>query len=442
MRAPSFDGAADIAAAASRQRGANDAMPRANSSSSSSSSSLEEQQNDRGGGGGGGGRLPKEIDWEHLDKSKFFLNGVGAFSLATLALYPLSVVKTRQMLEGTKIQTPFKDVVKNVIKDRGFKGLYAGFGTVVFGAIPLRMVYLSTLEYTKGNARTLCEKYELDEMYYGIADAAGGATASFVSQTLGTPIDIISQRQQVSGLRHANFTKDGTLSPSTSAASGSSSGEASNTVFRGYRNGFHAFKEILKNEGARGLYRGYVASVATLVPSSAIWWGFYGTYSRVFWNQYTKIYGSGGGDVTLNNIDEEFNIDDIDDNVALGVTALSGLCAGMSSGFITTPLDAVKTRFQVLSGQQQNIDRGSSNNNNNNNNSSQTSNNKRMTITSVATDLYRKHGIRGYFRGVLPRMASVSLWGTTMVSLFEALKRSAAAESAALAAATRGEEDE
>ena len=170
------------------------------------------------GRGDKSGRLPKEIDWEHLDKSKFFLNGIGAFSLATLALYPLSVVKTRQMLEGTKIQTPFKDVVKNVIKDRGFKGLYAGFGTVVFGAIPLRMVYLSTLEYTKGNARALCEKYEVEEMYYGIADAAGGATASFVSQTLGTPIDIISQRQQVSGLRHANFTKDGTLSPSSSAA--------------------------------------------------------------------------------------------------------------------------------------------------------------------------------------------------------------------------------
>ena len=397
------------------------------------------------------GRLPKEIDWEHLDKSKFFLNGIGAFSLATLALYPLSVVKTRQMLEGTKIQTPFKDVVKNVIKDRGFKGLYAGFGTVVFGAIPLRMVYLSTLEYTKGNARALCEKYEVEEMYYGIADAAGGATASFVSQTLGTPIDIISQRQQVSGLRHANFTKDGTLSPSSSAArSSGSSVEASNTVFRGYRNGFHAFKEILRNEGARGLYRGYVASVATLVPSSAIWWGFYGTYSRVFWNQYTKMYG--GDDEKLNDNNnnnsisdgEEFNIDDIDDNIALGVTALSGLCAGMSSGFITTPLDAVKTRFQVLSGQQQNINtsKNTSDGGGGNNNSHTSSNYKRMTIASVAKDLYRKHGIRGYFRGVLPRMASVSLWGTTMVSLFEALKRSAAAESAASAAAAREEDDD
>ena len=394
------------------------------------------------------GRLPKEIDWEHLDKSKFFSNGVGAFSLATLALYPLSVVKTRQMLEGTKIQTPFKDVVKNVVKDRGFKGLYAGFGTVVFGAIPLRMVYLSTLEYTKGNARMLCEKYEVDEMYYGVADAAGGATASFVSQTLGTPIDIISQRQQVSGLRHANFTKDGTLSSASSSGARSNS-EVSNTVFRGYRNGFHAFKEILGNEGMRGLYRGYVASVATLVPSSAIWWGFYGTYLRVFWNQYTKMYG----DEKLNIIeDDELNIDDIDDNVAVGVTALSGLCAGMSSGFITTPLDAVKTRFQVLSGQQQNIDTTTTTttptttttttttSNNSRNTSNHISNTKRMTITSVATDLYRKHGIRGYFRGVLPRMASVSLWGTTMVSLFEALKRSAAAESAAKAATARKEE--
>ena len=50
----------------------------------------------------------------------------------------------------------------------------------------------------------------------------------------------------------------------------------------------------------------------------------------------------GGDDEKLNNNNsigdgEEFNIDDIDDNIALGVTALSGLCAGMSSGFITTP---------------------------------------------------------------------------------------------------------
>ena len=52
---------------------------------------------------------------------------------------------------------------------------------------------------------------------------------------------------------------------------------------RGYRNGVHALREIIAAEGVRGLYRGFGASIATLVPGSAIWWGFYGTYQRVFW---------------------------------------------------------------------------------------------------------------------------------------------------------------
>ena len=41
-----------------------------------------------------------------------------------------------------------------------------------------------------------------------VADIAGGATTIFVSQTLGTLIDIII-RGSKERLRHANFTKDG-----------------------------------------------------------------------------------------------------------------------------------------------------------------------------------------------------------------------------------------
>ena len=339
-----------------------------------------------------GGGLPKEVDWNHLDKLKFCTNGVGAFSVATLCLYPLSVIKTRQMVEGTANPTPFFEVVRTVVRERGIRrGLYAGVRTILIGAIPIRMLYLSTLEYTKGNAREVCREMEVDEMYYGIADSVGGAMASLVSQTMGTPIDVIAQRQQVGGLRHANFN----------TWRRGRGGEEVMKTFRGYRNGVHAFREILKNEGIRGLYRGYTAGVATLVPSSAIWWGFYGTYSRVFWRAYGDIEGKDDSEL---------------DNFALGITAASGFCAGMSSGFITTPLDAVKTRFQVLSGRNEG---GSS--------AGGDVTRERMTLRSVARDLYAKHGIRGYFRGVVPRMVSVSLWGTTMVSLFEGLKRSSAA---------------
>lgn len=44
------------------------------------------------------GRMDRRhIDWDTLDKRKFFTVGVGLFSSITVALYPLSVVKTRMM---------------------------------------------------------------------------------------------------------------------------------------------------------------------------------------------------------------------------------------------------------------------------------------------------------------------------------------------------------
>ena len=38
------------------------------------------------------------------------------------------------------------------------------------------------------------------------------------------------------------------------------------------------------------------------------------------------------------------------EGVVVGVQVASGVCAGATSGFLTTPLDIVKTRLQVLSG--------------------------------------------------------------------------------------------
>ena len=91
----------------------------------------------------------------------------------------------------------------------------------------------------------------------------------------------------------------------------------------------------------------------------------------------------------------------------MGVQIFSGVFAGMSSGFLTTPLDIVKTRLQVLSGQP---------------------GGEAHTFGSTARALYKEHGAAGFLRGVRPRMTSVSIWGTTMVTAYEFLKRLASAE--------------
>ncbi len=45
------------------------------------------------------------------------------------------------------------------------------------------------------------------------------------------------------------------------------------------------------------------------------------------------------------------------------------------------------------------------------------------TVRSVARQLMQQDGPRGFFRGLLPRMANVALWGTCMINAYEFLKR-------------------
>lgn len=370
------------------------------------------------------GSVPKEVTWDGLDKRKFFVVGAGMFSCVTCMLYPLSVIKTRQMVDGSAVGSrppPAMSIVKDIVKERGIPGLYRGFGTIVVGTLPIRFVYLSTLEVVKARARLVCEALDLPPMAHGIADAAGGATASMCSQVLGVPVDIISQRQMVQGVAVRAASGEGTVR------------------LRGYRNGLHALREIIAAEGVLGLYRGFGASIATLVPGSAIWWGFYGTYQRVFWSVVPAELGGArvrdeGFNVTASKgpaADEDPSMEfkaavargmaassargetgtpvEPGEGTVIGVQVASGVCAGATSGFLTTPLDIVKTRLQVLSGPQAASAVGGER--------------VRHTFWSTAAELYREHGALGFFRGVRPRMTSVSIWGTTMVTTYEFLKR-------------------
>ena len=346
-------------------------------------------------------RPPGDVDFDNLDKTKFFVGGAALFSGVTCCLYPLTVIKTRQMVDGSGSRDGALAVVREILRTRGVSGLYQGFGTVVVGTLPIRAVYLSTLELVRARARDACVALDLPPMAHGAADAAGGAVASSFSQILGVPIDVISQRQMVSGV---------------SVKSNDGSGGV--TKLRGYANGAAVFREIFRKEGVRGFYRGFGASVATLVPGSALWWGFYGTYQRIIWHKLVPAeYGGRKDDDTGNalmgttapgeGVAEKPAPAKPPESAVIAVQIASGICAGMSSGFLTTPLDIVKTRLQVLSGQP---------------------GNEGHTFVSTARALYAEHGASGFLRGVRPRMTSVAIWGTTMVTAYEFLKRLASTD--------------
>ncbi|CAH9067657.1 unnamed protein product [Cuscuta europaea] len=301
-----------------------------------------------------------EINWDKLDKTKFYLVGAGIFSGLTVALYPISVVKTRlQVADHNAVEKNALSVIRGVLRTDGISGLYRGFATVVTGTIPVRVIYLTALEMTKVAALKMTEPFKFSEpLQAAIANGAGGLIASLCSQSVFVPIDVVSQRLMVQGY----------------------SGHAS------YNGGFDVARKILKCEGIRGLYRGFGLSVMTYAPSGAVWWGSYGSSQRFIWRHLID-----------GNEQREF---DPSDGMIVAVQAAGGIVAGATASLVTTPFDTLKTRLQV---------KGHGDN--------------KATARQVVKELLLEDGWTGLYRGLGPRFVSMSAWGTSMVLAYEYLKR-------------------
>ncbi|KAK9271770.1 hypothetical protein L1049_002133 [Liquidambar formosana] len=300
-----------------------------------------------------------EINWDKLDKTKFYLVGAGLFTGVTVALYPVSVVKTRlQVASRDTVERNTFSVIRGILRTDGIPGLYRGFGTVITGAIPARIIFLTALETTKVAAFRMVEPFKLSEpTQAAVANGIAGMTASLFSQAVFVPIDVVSQKLMVQGY----------------------SGHAK------YNGGLDVARKVLKSDGIRGFYRGFGLSVMTYSPSSAVWWASYGSSQRIIWRflgHGTEPEGAAPSQRTI-----------------MLVQATGGIIAGATASFITTPLDTIKTRLQVMGHE------------------------KRSTARQVVKGLIADDGWKGLYRGLGPRFFSMSAWGTSMILAYEYLKR-------------------
>ncbi|KAK9794641.1 hypothetical protein WJX73_006445 [Symbiochloris irregularis] len=318
---------------------------------------------------------PNDIDWSRLDKQKFIVYGAGLFSGVTVCLFPLSVIKTRQMaVQGAPSGlSGAVQVARGLVKHDGVRGLYKGFGTVMVGVLPARVLYLSTLEATKAMAYRHAEASTPNPTAAAAAaNFAAGGTASLVTQCIIVPVDVISQRLMILG------------------GTERSSGDRPPRL-----NGWNMARAILRAEGVRGLYRGFGLSVVTFVPSSAVWWSAYGGYQKAIWRLLDRRRAQQG------NL-QPIGLQPPSTSSLLTVQTMSALAAGATSACLTNPLDVLKTRLQVAQRE---------------------AGGQRPTMRATARQLLQEDGPRGLLRGLLPRMVNVSMWGTAMVTCYEFLKR-------------------
>ncbi|KAG0470324.1 hypothetical protein HPP92_017024 [Vanilla planifolia] len=300
------------------------------------------------------------IKWERLDKTRFHLIGAIFFTIQSGLLHPIAVVKTRMQVAGGGVSNMNGSLVfKDILRNNGIRGIYKGFGTSAIGSLPGRVLALTSLEVSKDMMLESTKHLGLSEAtHIAVANGVAGLLTNLVSSTYFVPLEVVCQRLMVQGLSGTTH----------------------------YKGAVDAVCKILTVEGFRGLYRGFGLTVVTQSPASALWWAVYGGAQHTIW----RVLGFGNG---IEKKPSQIQL--------VTVQATAGTIAGACSSIMTTPLDTIKTRLQVMD----NYGSG------------------RPSVLRTTRLLLEEDGWRGLYRGFGPRFLNMSLWGTSMIVTYELIKR-------------------
>ncbi|KAK4528896.1 hypothetical protein GAYE_SCF66G6844 [Galdieria yellowstonensis] len=275
------------------------------------------------------------------------LAGASAAVVAVGVLHPIDTLKTNIHLEQGKV-TGIKNILATLGNGRGIiRQLYKGFGIIVLGSACASAVRLAVFEYLKRNYVT-GRKEENPTVFYTTCSCLAGLASSVIY----VPFESTKQRLQ-SGMY-----------PST----------------------FQCILDGWKRRGFRSFYLGWTATVVRDLPFTVI---ELTVYERLkdWWRQ-KKTRGRVTNSVVLQLTPVE--------SMFLGC-----LAAGFG-GFLTCPLDVVKTRVMTSPFGNGGI--------------------PLRNIRRVVMDIAKREGIFGFFRGVVPRIVQLGLMGSIFFTTFETCK--------------------
>ncbi|KAG0221963.1 hypothetical protein BGX31_009430 [Mortierella sp. GBA43] len=225
--------------------------------------------------------------------------GIGG-SMADFIMHSVDTVKTR--LQGQPTANPPKyynmfHAYSTILREEGVsRGLYSGVTPAMFGSLPGTTLYFATYEYTK---RTMTAAGCPDTL----AHLSGGAFGDILASFIYVPSEVLKTRMQLQG-RYNN----------PSFISGYN-----------YKNTWHALQMIVKYDGVGALFHGYKATLLRDVPFSSLQFAFYEKFKVE-----ARIWEARE-----------------DGRMSIHVETACGAVAGGLAGFLTTPLDVMKTLLQT-----------------------------------------------------------------------------------------------
>ncbi|XP_028662519.1 tricarboxylate transport protein, mitochondrial-like isoform X1 [Erpetoichthys calabaricus] len=225
---------------------------------------------------------------------KAILAGGIAGGIEICITFPTEYVKTQLQLDEKANPPRFKgigDCVKLTVQDHGFKGLYRGLSSLLYGSIPKSAVRFGMFEFLSNQAKDSTGRLDnTRSLLCGLG--AGVAEAILVV----CPMETIKVK----------FIHD------------------QNSTIPRYRGFYHGVREIIRDQGLRGTYQGLTATVLKQGSNQAI---------RFF---------------VMTSLRNWYKGEDPHREMNPLLTGVFGATAGAASVFGNTPLDVIKTRMQGL----------------------------------------------------------------------------------------------
>ncbi|PRQ43103.1 putative mitochondrial carrier protein [Rosa chinensis] len=169
-----------------------------------------------------------------------FLGGGMAGITAASATYPLDLVRTRLAAQRNALYyRGIGHAFHTICREEGFLGLYKGLGATLLGVGPSIAISFSVYEALRSFWQS-----ERPNDSTVMVSLACGSLSGIASSTATFPLDLVRRRMQLEG------------------AGGCA--RVYNTGLLG------TFRQIIQNEGLRGLYRGILPEYYKVVPSVGI----------------------------------------------------------------------------------------------------------------------------------------------------------------------------
>lgn len=287
-----------------------------------------------------------ETLWKHLAA------GAVAGAVSRTATAPLDRLKVFLQVRGSEFAS-LTYCFKQLLQEGGWASLWRGNGINVLKIAPETAIKFMAYEQAKRKIRGDSEN-ELTIQQRFLAGAFAGA----FSQTVIYPMEVLKTRLVL------GRTGD-------------------------HRGICHCAQKILKTEGFRSFYRGYIPNLMGIIPYAGVDLAVYETLKRSYLRSH------------INDEHRKLPATEAQIHILLFCGAVSSSCGQL----LSYPLALIRTRLQATP-----------------------SSDKSVSMCILFRQIYDKEGLRGFYRGIVPNFMKVAPAVSISYVVYERTRRALGAE--------------